>query len=275
MSTDSLSRFCSECGGKLKYEDKFCGTCGVSRSDALGEFDPRSLEENHVDSLHAEESQKEFQEEFEYLDPPSEVIPSKKLIDSWNGWKWIGGISAALVIIIMIAVSGNNNSQENTVTSVQNTVNTPSPSDTPSETPTPSHTSKPTPKPTHSVKPIDQCVINDQTILDLVTLKNAAATAPTGSNDASHRALILNWATSASDTARTLNDEGLSAQGKVASQIASAANELSNLSSLATAWANNALTNPSTFASQYTQAIQAVNSAYAALVSTCGSKLPG
>ena len=252
-----LTRFCSNCGAKVFIDDRFCGTCGISRKDALGEFDPKLEETATVDDLPAEE--------------PEQVNVQSK---NNNSLKWITGLSIAAVLVIgVVAVAGNNSNNS----TQESSANSPAVSATPtaSATPTPKPKSTHEAKPTHSAAPTNQCRVDNQSVTDLVAYKNVVATVPTGSNDANHQNAILQWVDSANSVAQAIGSDVSSDSGRVTSQMQNAADVLTSLASLASDWANNSLADPANFASQYNKLTSSAQSAYSAIVSTCGSQLPG
>jgi len=257
LGNQDLTRFCSNCGAKVFIDDKFCGTCGTSRKDALGDFDPKL------------ELQTQADDEFSQIPRIDYPKPKKD-----QTLKWILGVGAAVIIVVAIAAfSGNSsdNSGQGSVANSSDATTAPTPSDTPTPSPTPSHSAKPT----HSAAPVNQCDINNQSITDLVAYKNAVTNVPSGSNDAAHQKAILQWVDSANSIAQAISNDAGSDSGRAASQMQSAADDLTALASLAADWANNSLPDPGSFVSQYNKATTNAQGAYSAIVSTCGSKLPG
>lgn len=264
MSLDSsaLSRFCSNCGGKITIDDKFCGTCGVSRQEALGEYDPK-IEQADLESLPFE-----FQEFSD--DSESVISQTNKNV----GLKWAIGFGALIVVgIIFTALWGNSNPAVDTSSSGSNDTTQTAPSATPTPSASASQPSKPSPKP--SAKPVDQCVIDNQSISDLVAFKNSVSNVPSGSNDSAHQKLILQWVENAQNIASAISADAANDHGKVTAQMISAAEALTELANLASSWANNTISDPTNFGSQYNKTTAITQSDYSAIVSTCGSKLPG
>ena len=247
FSDDGDLEICGSCGSSLLEEDKFCGSCGLPRSNS---------EEDQEVTLTA-----------------VGVKKNNKTL------KW--GIGVGLFLIVSIIVGSNNRSENaaflanvNSSGTDSSNSSTPPPQDVPSSDSTPMPTLSP--KATKTAAPkIDNCAISKVTVSDLLKFRKLLTSIPTGKNDASHTKIILSWADSANNVASSLVSDASNDHGSVTSVMAKAATDLSNIAGLAADWANNNLSDAASFGSDYASAASQAQSDYQKISSICGAKLPG
>lgn len=274
MPAEDHLKFCGSCGASLEESARFCGGCGTPISEVRTD-DEIITEEENSEPIYPYSLYPEVEIESDEYVP---VAATRRR----NGFLWATGLVVVIVGGIILANANNSENAaflagatSNTDTSA-NTTSTepsPSPSSTPSATksstsPSPKASSKPSPK------KVNQCAINNQTTSDIVEFKNLIQIVPSGRNDASHKGSILQWVDSTNSNSEAIRGDAAESSGGIVSAMIKSANDLATLAGLAQDWANNNLSDPASFPTQYGNAASAVRADYAKMSSICGSALP-
>jgi zinc-ribbon domain len=290
MSKGDPVTFCAKCGASLDESALFCGACGEPRPVKAPVKDSENELEKNQHQTYPYELYPEVEMEPEEAEPEYAQVPQAK---RRNGVIW-GVVIATIVVGGLILAKVNNSENAAFLASVTSSSGadssqTPQPVDSstpepkatkastsPTPKPSPKPSSKPTPKPSSkpSPKKIDQCAISDQTVSDIVEFKNLIQLIPAGRNDASHKATILQWVDRANANADAIQSDLAASEGKIVGAMSESAGDLSSLATLAEDWANNNLSDPASFPTQYGNAATAVRSDYSKMSSICGDKLP-
>ena len=291
MQRTNIVGFCPDCGSKLDDQAKFCGKCGLSRLKMQDPLETNSGENSDPSDTYVGRFGRFDSKDEESTKHSSTVLRSHKPL------LWIG---AGFVLLLGIAFLGKSTSNQGSSLVSDSAISAPavsspsvpdqsSPSQSSPRTPKASATPKPSKttqvtqanlSPTPAIskpkpKKIDQCAIDRQTISDLSSYENLIATIPTGSNDSSNTSRILDWVQSATALSDAVNSDSTSTGGRISSLMGDAASDLSDLAGLASDWANNNLSDPANFPTQYAAAAGKVRADYTHMTSLCGSKLPG
>ena len=285
MGDSNIISFCPDCGTRVLEDAKFCGMCGLPRTNMEDPNTAEDLEDIASDSNY-QELYSTFGEEESTVSNGFE--PKKKR----NALIWIG---AAGVLLISASIAANtNNDQGSSLVSTSTTnqasdVQTASPPQAtpaapPQNTPTaaapsPSKSAVTPAKTVVAPKPrprkVDQCAIDSQTVTDVISFVNLIAVVPSGHLSSSRTLDILNWAQSATDLSDILTNDAGNSSGKIVALMLGSATDLSDLASLASDWASDNISDPANFPTQYSSASSRVQTDYAKMASLCGSKLPG
>jgi len=288
MSKGDSLKFCGNCGQHLDESAQFCGSCGAPSSEEAIQED-QSLQKDYqlLDNENSFEDQGSDHEqgypyplypEVDIESDDSAVIPP---VQRRKGVLW-GTVLVTVLLGGLILAKVNNSENSAFLASVSHPTNTdsstsPQPEKSPSSEPKATKspmTNSPKPTPKASPRKIDQCAISDRTVSDIVAFKNLIQVVPAGRNDASHKGTILQWVDSAIANADAIRSDASSARGNIVGAMVKSGDDLSTLASLAQDWANNNLSDPGTFPTQYGNAASAVRTDYSSMSAICGNKLP-
>ncbi len=143
----------------------------------------------------------------------------------------------------------------------------------------PTNSRTPEPKKSNVAKasptPINTCEVTSKAITDLVRFRNSASTVVGGSNDAANQSRILAWIAGAESVSSALQDDLPALKGPITGWIEKAANDLTDLSLLATNWANKELSDPANFGNDYASGTQRIQNDYTSIYKSCNGKVPG